>query len=396
MKLEAFVKYSVPALLIGLLSSCGDAGPVGHVDFDTEFQDTSKVKSKVTEYGAEQEKEYKDLLLVEKDFDVNNSDIDRLFSTAQTATPHNNDSRVYKSQLTLDTEVQWDKADSFLNNASVAIPVKTKKCDYVSLAISVYGINLEFKVSTGPMSWFYSFDDYKHNCVDELKSALYVLSNAKKFEFTYLHLQRATEPGLKEFAKTKLKITPLERTTLVRKLYKVKPQQLREAFDNFLAEFKKTEAPLSDPKDPSSERLLRDGNITIQLDKNPTTLTATGLKLNGKKDQKDLDEWKQGVYDPASGVVRSVFTPIFMMPFEVVTRAVLNPFANLGDEPIFKSFLFEKCNNVYISTTLSGVTMRIEEPRSRQDADACYAELESFFNGRPVKFDYIRSTKIEN
>ncbi|MEZ4815928.1 MAG: hypothetical protein R3A80_12125 [Bdellovibrionota bacterium] len=139
------------------------------------------------------------------------------------------------------------------------------------------------------------------------------------------------------------------------------------------------------------------GQITFNLDEKAEELPELSLKLNGIKKEK-ASEWKQGIYDPVSGVITRAFTPLIMMPIEIVLQAFLRPLGAKPDENglFINSFVFEECHGMYINTTLKGVEASLDAPASDESAVKCLNEMHSFLSPtRALKFDYIQVTQGE-
>ncbi|MEZ4815929.1 MAG: hypothetical protein R3A80_12130 [Bdellovibrionota bacterium] len=214
-----------------LLSSCGAPGPVNHVDFNTEFADTANVKTTPQSYGLLQEKEYRDLVKIDKSFSLSTEQIEGIPQNAITKDPEDSSSKTFSLSLTLDNEVTFDGADPLLNPSSqeIGIGEKIKKCSSLQLATDVKGINITYKVSkTFIIGHLYSFDDYKKECDQEVVRITSKLNSEGSFKFSYLHVVNPNDVATSQKGVAVI-TTPLGKTKLYRKLYRIPPHLLKVA-----------------------------------------------------------------------------------------------------------------------------------------------------------------------
>jgi hypothetical protein len=181
-------------------------------------------------------------------------------------------------------------------------------------------------------------------------------------------------------------VTPLVSTALVRKIYDLKSSLLHEHYTKFLSEIKE-QKKLEDEKHPVALRKddyvapIFKAQMVIQMDPASTELSDIMLKLNGEKRPKELNQWRQNVYDPYTGVVTRTFFTVLFYPFSLFLKPV-------------EKFRFNHCSMPYISTTLQGVALQMEDTKTADAANACEGELVSFFAKKLAKFDYVRALPL--
>lgn len=371
-------------LVLFLFNAC-DGGPTPHVNFEDEFSDTKNVKTQETTYGKLLEKEYLNVYQIEKEFSPSDSQIDTAINTSTTTDKEEDATKSFTTQIILDNRTEMDKSDLYLNKDDQLMKDSWGfKCG-IKIQALINGISIKYNVSKGALRKFYSFDVYKKECEASLKEIMKNLRAKSAFKFNYMHMQKEL-PVFGEIPNVSVKVTPLVSTALVRKIYDVNSSKLREHYTKFLSDIKEQKR-LEDEKHPVALRKddyvapVFDAQMIIQLDPASTELSDIMLKLNGEKRPKELNQWRQNVYDPYTGVVTRTFFTILFYPFSLFLKPV-------------EKFRFQHCSMPYISTTLQGVAIRMDDTKTTEAANACEAELVTFFAKKLAKFDYVRALPL--
>ncbi len=383
--------------LIVLLSSCGaGTAPVDYVDFEEEFRDTTNVKAVKTEYGQELQKDYRDMYWVEREYNPDSTELEQLQSNATTADTASENDREYKGRLVMDADLEWRTSDNAINPALQIVfegKDKDKKCSNIKISADAKGIDLSYRVSRsillGRIANLYKFDDYKKDCDEALKAILTKLASEKSYKFSYWYLSKVSDLGFVDTDRVKTKSKLVHKAKIVRKLYRVSPEELRVGFDAFLARIAAMPIELQNPDDPNSLPMLRTSYITIVKDPSVVSVTPLTLRLNTVKENTKVEEWKQKIFDPYSGPVRRAAMSIIFMPVTIFMGML-----GADTDQMFKPFEFKHCQDVYISSTLKAVDMSLSELPSKEESKACFGELENFFKGRSIHFDYVREEAL--
>jgi len=392
----SFNKLS-PTLLMLLLVACGaGTAPVDYVDFEEEFRDTTNVKAVKTEYGQELQKDYRDMYWVEREYNPESTELEQLQSNATTTDTTSENYREYKGRLVMDADLEWRTSDNAINPTVQIIfegKDKDKKCSKIKISADAKGIDLSYTVSRsiilGRLVNFYKFDDYKKDCDQALSAILTKLASEKAYKFSYWYLSKVSDLGFVDTDRVKTKSKLVHKAKIVRKLYRVNPEELRVGFDEFLARIAAMPIELQYPDDPNSLPLMRTSYITIVKDPSVVGVSPLTLRLNTIKEDTKVEEWKQKIFDPYSGPVRRAVMSIMFMPATIFMGML-----GADTDQMFKPFEFKHCQNVYISSTLKAVDMSLSELPSKEESQACYGELESFFKGRSIHFDYVREEAL--